>query len=219
VGGLRPPGMPIQGAVGFRSTAISSRHSRADKPFDRWSTCARLRSIALKMGGSRWEKLAVDIARECSIGIPFVTSVIVDPDDHRMVWAGVEIDGVFRSRDGGDTWTHLETGLYDPDIHAVTIAATQPKRLYASTAREVFTSSNLGETWQPLGIKQKWPLPYARSIMVKADDPGVLFAGCGETTTGETARAPHHKLRGDLGDPATPDPAQCHCVGRCHASR
>jgi hypothetical protein len=33
--------------------------------------------------------------------------------------------------------------LYDPDIHAVTIAATQPKRLYACTAREVFTSSNL----------------------------------------------------------------------------
>jgi hypothetical protein len=30
-------------------------------------------------------------------------SVIVDPDDHRIVWAGVEIDGVFRSLDGGDT--------------------------------------------------------------------------------------------------------------------
>jgi len=75
--------------------------------------------------------------------------------------------------------------LYDPDIHAVTIAATEPKRLYASTAREVFTSDDLGETWRPLGIKEKWPLPYARGIMVKADDPGVLFAGCGETTTGE----------------------------------
>jgi hypothetical protein len=70
--------------------------------------------------------------------------------------------------DSGDTWTHLESGLYDPDIHAVTIAATQPKRLYASTAREVFTSSNLGETWQPLGIKEKWPLPYARGIMQAA---------------------------------------------------
>jgi hypothetical protein len=36
-------------------------------------------------GGLQWEKLAVDIARECSIGTPFVTSVIVDPDDHRIV--------------------------------------------------------------------------------------------------------------------------------------
>jgi len=126
-----------------------------------------------------------------------VTSVNVDPDDHRIVWAGVEIDGVFRSLDGGDTWTHLKTGLYDPDIHAVMIAATQPKRVYASTAREMFVSDNLGETRHALGIKQKWPLPYARGIIVKADDPGVLFAGCGETTTGEKG----HVLRtADFGE-------------------
>jgi hypothetical protein len=94
--------------------------------------------------------LAVDIARACSIGTPFVTSIIVDTDDHRIVWAGVEIDGVFRSLDGGDSWTHLETGLHDPDVHAVTIAPTQPRRLYASTAREIFVSRDLGDTWQPL---------------------------------------------------------------------
>jgi len=136
-------------------------------------------------GGWRWERLAVDIAPECSIGTPFVTGLVVDPDDHRRVWAGVEIDGVFRSLDGGDTWTHLKTGLYDPDIHAVTIAQTQPKRLYASTAREVFISDDLGDTWESLEIREKWPLPYARGLAVKTDDPRVLFAGCGETTTGE----------------------------------
>ena len=147
--------------------------------------------------GQHWEKLALDAARECSIGEAFVTSLVVDPEDHRMVWAGVEIDGVYRSRDGGDTWTHLEAGLYDPDIHAVSIAATRPKRLYASTAREMFVSDNLGETWQPLGIKEKWPLPYARGLAVKADDPSALFAGCGETTTGEKG----HVLRTtDFGD-------------------
>lgn len=103
--------------------------------------------------GRHWESLAIGAARECSIGDAFVTSLVVDPDDHRIVWAGVEIDGVFRSMDGGDNWTHLETGLYDPDIHAVTLAATSPKRLYASTAREVFISDDLGESWEPLGIR------------------------------------------------------------------
>jgi photosystem II stability/assembly factor-like uncharacterized protein len=136
-------------------------------------------------GGQHWEKLAIDIARECSIGTPFVTSVLVDPDDHHTVWAGVEIDGVFRSLDGGETWAHVEGGLYDPDIHAMTVAATKPKRVFASTARELFTSVDVGQTWQALGVKAKWPLPYARGIAVKADDPGVIFAGCGETTTGE----------------------------------
>src|SRR4029077_19481674 len=120
------------------------------------------------------------------IGTPFVTGIVVDPDDHRIVWAGGEIDGVFRRRDGGDTRTHVHGGVYHPDIHAVALAATEPKRLYASTAREMFVSDDLGDTWQSLDIREKWPLPYARGIAVKADDPRVLFAGCGETTTGET---------------------------------
>ncbi len=136
-------------------------------------------------GGEHWHKLSIDIATECSIGTPFVTSVMVDPSAHHTVWAGVEIDGVFRSLDGGDTWTHMETGLYDPDIHAMAIAPTIPPRVYASTAGEMFASMNMGESWQPLGIRAKWPLPYARGIAVKTDDPSVLFAGCGETTTGE----------------------------------
>jgi photosystem II stability/assembly factor-like uncharacterized protein len=136
-------------------------------------------------GGQRWEKLSVDVARECSIGTPFVTGVLVDPDDHHTVWAGVEIDGVFRSMDGGETWAHVEGGLYDPDIHAMAVAATKPKRVFASTARELFSSVDAGQTWQALGVKTKWPLPYARGIAVKTDDPGVIFAGCGETTTGE----------------------------------
>ena len=44
-------------------------------------------------GGRHWEKLPVDLARECSIGTLFLTGVVVDPDDHRIVWAGVEISG------------------------------------------------------------------------------------------------------------------------------
>ena len=142
-------------------------------------------------GGVRWEKLNIDIAKECSIGTPFVTSVMVDPDDHRIVFVGVEIDGVFRSRDGGETWTHVDGGLFDPDIHAMAIARTSPKRIIASTAREVFWSVDEGETWTATGIKQKWPLPYARGVAVKTDDASIVFAGCGETTTGEAG----HVLR------------------------
>ena len=64
------------------------------------------------------------------------------------------------------------------------IAATRPKRLFVSAARDLFMSDDLGDTWQVLGIKDKWPLPYARGLAIKADDPRVLFAGCGQTTTG-----------------------------------
>ncbi len=142
-------------------------------------------------GGLHWHRLDVPIASECAIGVPFVTALAVDPDDHQIVWAGVEIDGVYRSMDGGDTWTHLSNGMYDLDVHDMTIAPTQPRRLYVSTARDIFMSDDRGDHWQVLGIQEKWPLPYARGLAVKPDDPRVLFAGCGQTTTGEAG----HVLR------------------------
>jgi photosystem II stability/assembly factor-like uncharacterized protein len=107
----------------------------------------------------------------------------------------VEIDGVFRSLDGGDTWTRVVRGLHDPDVHDMAVAPSGPPRAFVSTNGEVFWSADRGETWTPIGVKAKWPLPYARGIAVKADDPRVLFAGCGETTTGETGAV----LRSDDG--------------------
>jgi len=137
-------------------------------------------------GGHSWKRLELAVATECSIGKPFVTRVLVDPDDSRIVWAGVEIDGVFRSLDGGDTWTKVVNGLLDLDVHDMALARSSPPRVYVSTNGEVFWSEDRGERWTPIGVKTLWPLPYARDIAVKTNDPRVLFAGCGETTTGET---------------------------------
>jgi len=163
--------------------------SLAVDPADPRTLFAGTRPAALyrsRDGGWHWERLDVAVATQCSIGTPFVTRVLVDPGDSRTVWAGVEIDGVFRSRDGGDTWTRVVHGLTDLDVHDLTIARTSPSRVLVSTNGEVFWSDDSGDAWTPIGVKTKWPLPYARGIVVKPDDPRVLFAGCGETTTGET---------------------------------
>lgn len=142
-------------------------------------------------GGQHWQRLDVPIAATCMIGETFVTALVVDADDHNVVWAGVEIDGVFRSTDGGDTWTHLKEGMYDPDVHDMTILPTRPKRLVVSTAAEMFLSDDRGDTWHAIGIKEKWPIPYARGMAVKPDNPNVLYAGCGQHTTGDAG----HVLR------------------------
>src|SRR5919108_340797 len=69
-------------------------------------------------GGRHWDKLRVEMAEECpNVRIPRVTALTVDPSDHRQVWAGVEVDGVRRSRDGGESWARVAGGLNDPDIH------------------------------------------------------------------------------------------------------
>jgi photosystem II stability/assembly factor-like uncharacterized protein len=137
-------------------------------------------------GGQRWEKLAVDLAKECAIGTPRVTATVVDPDNPHIVWAGVEIDGVHRSLDGGDTWGRMAGGLADPDIHGMVIARGNPTQVLTSTPREIFASTDVGESWQRMHIAQQFPAPYCRWIAVKPDDPQVIFAACGDSAIGSS---------------------------------
>ena len=131
--------------------------------------------------GQRWEKLSVDLVEECpAVVIPRVTALVVDPEDHHTVWLGVEVDGVHRSLDGGDTWTAIGGGLDDPDIHGLAISRGQPKTVLASTPREVFASQDTGESWHRLGVMQQFPYSYTRPIVVKEDNPQVMFVGHGQ---------------------------------------
>src|SRR5256712_4326476 len=135
-------------------------------------------------GGERWEKLAMALAEECpAVVIPRVTALVVDPEDHRTIWAGIEVDGVRRSLDGGDTWTTIAGGLGDPDIHGIAVSGGQPKAVLATTPREVFASTNAGESWQRLEGMQQFPHAYTRAIAVKEDAPQVIFVGHGNTAS------------------------------------
>ena len=132
--------------------------------------------------GQRWEKLSVELVEECpAVVIPRVTALVVDPVDHHTVWVGIEVDGVHRSLDGGDTWTAIGGGLDDPDIHDLAVSVGQPKTVLATTPREIFSSQDAGESWQRLGVMQQFPYSYTRPIAVKENNPQVMFVGHGQT--------------------------------------
>jgi photosystem II stability/assembly factor-like uncharacterized protein len=136
-------------------------------------------------GGVTWKKLDVALAEECpNVGIPRVTAIAIDPMDHQRVWAGIEVDGVRRSTDGGETWETITGGVTDPDIHNVAISAGRGKKVLVITPREVFATMDDGMTWEPLGISKQLSLPYCRGVAVKADAPQVIFMGNGESAFG-----------------------------------
>ncbi len=147
--------------------------------------------------GRQWEKLTADLAEECpNVRIPRVTALVVDPSDHRIIWAGIEVDGVRRSLDGGDTWTHIDGGLTDPDIHDMAVSVAEPKTVLTSTPREIFASTDDGETWRGLGVSQSFSMPYCRSIALKADDPRVMFIAAGDAAVGSTGNIQRSRDRG-----------------------
>jgi len=136
-------------------------------------------------GGCSWTRLSVQMAQECAIGPPMVTKLMVDPQDHRVVWAGVEVDGIYRSLDGGDTWTHVDGGV-NPDIHGMAISLADPKKVLASTPREIFATIDMGESWQSVVKTDRFPLPYSRGIAIKPDDPNVIYSAIGDSAFGST---------------------------------
>jgi photosystem II stability/assembly factor-like uncharacterized protein len=137
--------------------------------------------------GKTWQTLPVDMASECdNVRIPRVTSLAVDPTDHRVVWAGVEVDGVRRSLDGGETWSRVADGLNDPDIHDVAISVAATTTVLIGTPREIFASTDTGHSWRGLGVAKHFHFPYCRSIALRADDPTVIFVATGDGATGST---------------------------------
>lgn len=150
-----------------------------------------------KDGGGTWKQLPAEIAEECpNVRIPRVTALVVDPMDHTNVWAGIEVDGVRRSKDGGDSWETVTAGINDPDIHDLAITAGPPKTLLTITPREVFSSTDDGDTWQPVGAGSQVSIPYCRPVLIKADDPQTIFMGNGNGAFGDSGAIHRSRDRG-----------------------
>lgn len=141
--------------------------------------------------GQTWEQLNVPFAQECpNIIYNRVTTLRQDRANADWVWAGVEIDGPWLSRDGGENWSKFAEGLSSQDIHSLAIIPTNGGRtLVASTDNDLNISMDDGKTWQPQKMYERTPLPYYRGMAQRADDPDVIFLGNGDYPPGTTGAA------------------------------
>ena len=125
-------------------------------------------------GGRTWEPVGNDFAYEGEPGTrvdfenhsqPFsfakVWHLEPSPDDPEVVFAGVEDAALFRSGDGGATWselaglrTHHTAAGWGPGagglcLHTILLEAGAPERiLVAISAAGVFASDDAGSTWR-----------------------------------------------------------------------
>ncbi|MES2316944.1 MAG: exo-alpha-sialidase [Pseudomonadota bacterium] len=93
--------------------------------------------------------------------VPGIHSICVDPRNSRHVLVGVSCGGVWRTEDGGDSWTVSSTGMradYMPpelneneavqDPHRVVRCAAQPDLLWCQHHNGIWRSLDNGRHWQ-----------------------------------------------------------------------
>jgi len=119
---------------------------------------------------------------------------LTDPD---TVYAGVEDAALFRSTDGGQTWSelpglrshdtgpHWQPGAGGMCLHTIILDPSNPARIFiAISAAGAFRSDDSGQTWAPInrGLYSKFiPNPTAEvghcvhHIAMHPSCPGVLF--------------------------------------------
>ena len=142
-------------------------------------------------GGHKWQIMEVpNIVTWCETGFIRVTGIVIDPDDPRHIFAGLEVNGVRRSLDGGDSWDTVRGPWGPGDIHTMAIAKVNgTTRYYANAPKELYVSEDVGETWEPMGIGNYFTKEnygnYFRWFAVKPDDQRVLFAGTGSFNVGD----------------------------------
>lgn len=82
-------------------------------------------------------------------GTPLVSAIATHPKDPNTVYAGVEVGGMYRSRDAGGSWTDL--GLPCADVHSIQVCPAKPERVYVTTGEGSFCSDDEGFGWRLMG--------------------------------------------------------------------
>ena len=132
-----------------------------------------------KDDGLSWGRLDLDIGAECVIGLARVLALAVDPRDHRKVWAGVEIGGVFQSLDSGDTWAKrppMGPDSNHEDIHWIGFAVGEPTKIMVACPMGVFSSTDEGKSWT---LKSFAPSVYTRGLNIVEAEPNTIFVANG----------------------------------------
>lgn len=161
--------------------------------------------------GHSWQRTPADIAQQCA-GIKFnrVTTLRADPIERDWLWAGVEIDGVWLTQDGGESWRRLGEGLSSADIHGLAIVPNDGRRtLLATTNNDLNESHDDGRTWRPRHVGEQFGHGYCRGLVQSPDRPEVLFLGNGDGPPGMVGAAWRSEDGGrswqNMSLPATPN--------------
>ena len=108
-------------------------------------------------------------------GGEYTIGVALRPDDPRIILAATSEKGLFRSTDGGVTWSESNSGLATSMLHRLAFAASDPAVVYLSTHEGVYRSGDAGQTWtyRSTGLAYL----FVNAIAVDPTDADIAYVG------------------------------------------
>ena len=150
-------------------------------------------------GGESWKRMP-NPALPQHAKMPFDCRVMRfarNPLRPNEIFAVLEVSGVMRSTDGGETWTDCSTDLLrlaeqEPrlrsklvsdteaegmlDGHAICTSAAEPDSVIIAVRMGLFRSRDKGATWEDMRVDRFSPFTYGRDIKVSPQEPNTLYA-------------------------------------------
>ena len=106
-----------------------------------------------------------------------IQAIAIATDAEKTIYAGTWKEGLFRSKDDGDSWQRLSSAP-SPDIRSLKVGTQNPKLVYAATSSfGVMKSTDGGDTWRrndPAAIDSTFR--FAWSIEIDESNDNILFA-------------------------------------------
>jgi photosystem II stability/assembly factor-like uncharacterized protein len=133
------------------------------------------------------------------VKMPFACRVMrfaPHPTKDDELYATLEVNGVMRSQDRGESWQdcsadlvkladrpHLKSRLVSDtetegmlDGHAMTMTAAEPDTVFLAVRMGLFRSGDQGKSWEDMEVGRFSPVTYGRDIRVSPQDPRVLYS-------------------------------------------
>jgi photosystem II stability/assembly factor-like uncharacterized protein len=154
-------------------------------------------------GGHSWSRFA-----HLGSGDDYVLDhIAIDSDNSKHIFVAAwsvddqQAGDLFRSTDGGKTWTALP-GMHGKSIRAMTIAASDHKTIVTGALDGVYRSNDAGDSWQKISASSQNEIKNIESIAVDPKDPNVVYAGTWHLAwkTSDGGASWHHINKGMIDD-------------------
>lgn len=120
-------------------------------------------------GGDSWS-----ILNKNGITHPWVDELTIVPTEPDTLYNIADIGLIYRTEDGGDSWTEINNGFHYSSVYALAVDPVNPQRVFASNnGFGLFRTDGRGDWW---GYLLGSP-DYSYTIAIDPENPEIIYSG------------------------------------------